>query len=328
MNYKDKMQMGLIYEQKQITERFVRQTLSLPINEQQDVVVALWEQLDDAQKDQLINEFNLGGIMSGLKNIGGGILNSLGGQSGAGGIAGQAASAAGGMTGSPAANSMTQAPGGATGQAGGFLQGLLKLIPPQAYQGLLQKIMSFLPMDKIMPIIQSFIGGNNAGSTSPTATPAAGSVPASVKTEQYLKDVYNQLNESQQQELLEFWGALLGPAASALGGVLGKQKQGWAKKLGGTIGGIGDKMGGGIVTNLMNRGKQQGQPQQGIVGGGQMDGLFQAAAQLMQSNPAFAQQMQQLIQKFSGQGAGGGQQQMARTAMPTSYNYGGRGIPK
>ena len=328
MNYKDKTQMAKLYEQKQLTEGLIRHTTSLPIEEQKVVITNLWGQLNESQQNQIINEFDFSKIGGALKNIGGQVLGNLS-SGAAGGLAGSANKpAAGGLTGGATgqANSMTQAPGGTTGQSGGFLQNILKMIPPQAYQGLLQKIMSFLPMDKIMPIISSVMGamGGQSGAGA-TAAPA-------MKTEQYLRNVYNQLNESQQEELLEFWQALLAPAASALGGVLGKQKQGWAKKLGGAVGKVGNMFGGSWAGNLVggNKGQQQagGQQQPGVQGQ-QMDGLFNAAAQLMQSNPQFAQQMQQLIQKFSGQGQQGQPQQMAsRTARPTSYRYGGSSMPK
>lgn len=323
MNYKDKVQMAKLYEQKQLTENIIRQTSSLPIEEQKEVITGLWGQLNESQQNQLINEFDFSKIGGMIKNIGGQVLGNLSNSGASGGLTGSANSAAP-LTGQ--ANSMTQAPGGARGQAGGFIQNILKMIPPQAYQGIMQKIMSFLPMDKIMPIITSIMGGMNKQGGAPTT-----------QTEQYLRKVYNQLNESQQQELLEFWQALLAPAASALGGVLGKQKQGWAKKLGGAVGKVGDMFGGGWAGGLVGKKDQQqaGQPQQGgqqpAVQGQQLDGLFNAAAQLIQSNPQFAQQMQQLIQKFSGQGAQQGQPQqmaMARTAKPTSYPYSGGGMPK
>lgn len=328
MNYKDKVQMAKLYEQKQLTENIIRKTASLPIEEQKEVITNLWGQLNESQQNQLINEFDFSKIGGMIKNIGGQVLGNLSNSGTAGGLAGSA-----NKTTPPTgqSNSMTQAPGGTQGQAGGFIQNLFKMIPPQAYQGIMQKIMSFLPMDKIMPIITSIMSGmggqNGATASAPTA-----------QTEQYLRKVYNQLNESQQQELLEFWQALLAPAASALGGILGKQKQGWAKGIGNAVSKVGDMFGGSWAGNLVGKKNQQqagqsqqgGQPQQAVQGQ-QLDGLFNAAAQLMQSNPQFAQQVQQLIQKFVGQGAQQGQPQqmaMARTAKPTSYSYSGGGVPK
>jgi hypothetical protein len=209
MNYKDKKQMEMLYEQKNVTEQFKVHVNSMSFRQQQIIAEKMWNQLNEQQQIDVLIEGNffkdlgqkiggfaskaapflgtvnpllgaaaggMGGALSGkgnaLKNAASGALQGGMGMlgQGAGGLIGKLGQQAGGQP--QGVNAMTQAQNSPADMAKAMFAQLMQNATPELMQKLFDQLTAKLGgPNKIAEIIQNVAGGATGTPASRTAMP-------------------------------------------------------------------------------------------------------------------------------------------------------------
>lgn len=306
MNIKDKANFNLLYEKTLLERKFNSIVRSLPIEEQVNILNYTWHLLDESQKE-ILKEKGLWSTLSGIgSNLLGNMLSKL---------STSTPSATTAPTPGSTAAPTTQAT--STG-IGGILGNIIKSIPPETIQNIIQQIIQMIPIEKIQNILQSVLGGQNTPST------ASAPVKESVETVNYIIETFNNLEPKYQQSfindlivleanLFKRIGKELGrglnkaapivgtfnPALGALAGaggaaLRGKNSQevmsGGFKGFSGFGGKLANKLYGAVGNKLSG--------QAPVTNPNDVNSLIQSVVGLSQSNPDFTQQLQGLISKY------------------------------